>query len=360
MKDGPAQIDVLVGLIAQMNEPSEAGKISDRICEAACQTTSLTRVVMFLHDPTLGISTPAGFFGVPEDVIASVAATLDEMPLAQRVLAEDRVIEISRNLEFELPARYAGMAGITTITCAPVAAGGNWYGVIVGDQGGGDYLLSEDDHRRLHTLGRLAAMAATVERATTGRERSRSLDSRIAMIRDIHEQVVQRLFGLSLALDSHAPLSVEEQRRGSIEISKVLNELRSALARPLAPVDSEASRTFRELVDWFAESEEVELDWQPGIETPPHLEAMATSALTESLRNAKRHSDGGRITVRVGGDDQAFVLEVLNDRTNPSPQGGGLGLRLLTLEALQHDALIEFGPIDDDSWRFRLLGPVDR
>ena len=37
--------------------------------------------------------------------------------------------------------------------------------------------------------------------------------------------------------------------------------------------------------------------------------------------------------------------------------GGGLGLRLLTLEALQNDALIEFGP-RGDRWHFRLLAPV--
>lgn len=354
------EIDVLVGLIAGIEEPEGAFRLPDRICEAVSRLTSLTRVVMFLHDPVLGVSRPAGFHGVDEAVIASVAATLDEMPLAQRVLAEDRVIEISQNLEFELPARYAGMAGITTITCAPVAAGGNWFGVIVADQGGEEYSLSEEDHRRLHTLGRLAAMAATVERSTTSRERTQSLDSRIGMIREIHDQVVQRLFGLSLALGSDGELSLEEQKRCSDEITVVLGELRAALARPVTPTERVGSRSFRELVEWFGESDAITLDWQEGVVTPGHLEAMAQSALTEALRNAQRHSDGGSVEIRVAIEEGAFLVEVLNDRVEQSARGGGLGLRLLTLEALQNDALVEFGPVDGERWHFRLVAPVKR
>ena len=48
--------------------------------------------------------------------------TLDETPVAQRALAEDRVVEVSERLEHEVPARYARFAGITTLTCTPVSA----------------------------------------------------------------------------------------------------------------------------------------------------------------------------------------------------------------------------------------------
>ena len=98
------EIDVLVGLIAGVEDPESAGELTDRICEAVCRSTSLTRAAMFLHDPTLGVSRPVGSHGVDQELIASVSATLDEMPVAQRVLVEDRVIEVSQNLEFELPA----------------------------------------------------------------------------------------------------------------------------------------------------------------------------------------------------------------------------------------------------------------
>lgn len=353
------EIDVLVGLIAGIEDPESAVPLTDRICEAVCRSTSLTRAAMFLHDPTLGVSRPVGSHGVDQELIASVSATLEEMPVAQRVLVEDRVIEVSQNLEFELPARYAGLAGITTITCAPVAAGGEWLGVIVGDQGGQDYSLSEEDHQRIHTLGRLAAVASTVERSTLAREQARSLDSRIEMIREIHDQVVQRLFGLSLALGANEPLSAEERQRCSDEIAAVLKQLRSALGRPVATRDHGQTRTFRQLAEWFSHSPTVSLDWSEGLETPPHLDALSKSALTEGMRNADRHSDGGQVQIRVAGEAGTFTIEVINDRVSADRRrGGGLGLRLLTLEALEHDALVEFGPLEGDRWRFRMIAPV--
>lgn len=347
---------MLVGLVAGVEDPEAEGRLTDRICEAVCRMTSLTRAVMFLHDSTVGMSRPVGSHGVPQEVIASVAATLDEMPVAQRVLAEDRVIEVSQNLEFELPARYAGLAGITTITCAPVAAGGQWFGVIVADQGGQDYSLSEEDHQRIHTLGRLAAVAATVENSTLARERARSLDNRIELIREIHDQVVQRLFGLSLALGGEEPLPASERQRCGTEITAVLEQLRSALGRPLAPRESPHSRSFRELADWFAQTPNVSLDWQEGLDTPEHLEALSKAALTEGMRNADRHSDDGSVQVRVASEEGTFMLEVINDQVAADRRrGGGLGLRLLTLEALEHDALIEFGPLEGGRWRFRMF-----
>jgi signal transduction histidine kinase len=353
------EIDVLVGLIAGIEDPESAVPLTDRICEAVCRSTSLTRAAMFLHDSTLGVSRPVGSHGVDQELIASVSATLDEMPVAQRVLVEDRVIEVSQNLEFELPARYAGLAGITTITCAPVAAGGEWLGVIVGDQGGQDYSLPEEDHQRIHTLGRLAAVAATVERSTLAREQARSLDNRIEMIREIHDQVVQKLFGLSLALGADEPLSAEERRRCSEEISAVLGQLRSALGRSVTPRERPQSRSFRELADWFSQSPDVSLDWEDGLETPGHLDLLSKSALTEGMRNANRHSDGGRVQIRVAGEAGTFSVEVMNDRVaTERRRGGGLGLRLLTLEALEHDALVEFGPLEGGRWRFRLVAPV--
>lgn len=353
------EIDVLVGLIAGVEDPGSEGKLPDRICEAVCRMTSLTRAVMFLHDSTLGVSRPVGSHGVDQAMISSVTATLDEMPVAQRVLVEDRVIEVSRNLEFELPARYAGLAGITTITCAPVAAGGKWFGVIVADQGGEDYSLAEQDHQRVHTLGRLAAVAATVENSTLSRERARSLDNRIDLMREIHDQVVQRLFGLSLALGVDEPLSPAERQRCSDEITAALEQLRSTLGKPVAPRENLQERNFRDLADWFAQAPEVSLEWQEGLVTPAHLEALSSSALVEGMRNAERHSEGGSVTVRVANEADTFLLEVINDSVSPEGRrGGGLGLRLLTLEALEHDALIEFGPLDGGRWRFRLLAPV--
>lgn len=361
LSEGQAgEIDALVGLIARIEDPEEAGRLADQVCAAVCGLTSLTRAALFMYEPELGLTRPAGSHGVDSEVIANVAATLDEMPVAQRALAEDRVIEVSRNhLEFEVPTRYAGKFGISTLTCAPVAAGDRWFGILVADQGGGDYELSEEDHQTVLTIGRLTAMAAMVERSTVGLERARSLDSRIGLIREIHDRVVQRLFGLSLALGAGRELSVDELDRCSGEITSALADLRSTLSQPMAPRERPSDRSLKELLDSYLKLGKIELDWAEGVGTPEGLESFAQAVVVESLRNAERHSNDGRIKVSVGIEDGAFSVEVLNDRMDPRQGSGGIGLRLLTLEALQHDALFEFGPQGSDQWRVRLLAPVE-
>jgi hypothetical protein len=66
--------------------------------------------------------------------------------------------------------------------------------------------------------------------------------------------------------------------------------------------------------------------------------------------------------VSVSVDDEAFVLEITNDGTlEAGSEGRGLGLRLLSLEALQHGGVVEFGPVAASDWRVKLVvSPTDR
>jgi hypothetical protein len=61
--------------------------------------------------------------------------------------------------------------------------------------------------------------------------------------------------------------------------------------------------------------------------------------------------------VEVSNRDGAFSLEVRNDGVGPRSSPPGIGLRLAAFEAMEHSGLVEFGPVDDDQWRVRLLVP---
>ena len=110
------------------------------------------------------------------------------------------------------------------VACVPVAAGGRWLGVIFADCGGGPYELDESDRLQLRTLGRAAALVASVAEASDGREKMRQLDERIVLTREIHEQVIQRLFALSLALGKEGPLATADRARAHRELHLVLND----------------------------------------------------------------------------------------------------------------------------------------
>lgn len=210
------------------------------------------------------------------------------------------------------------------------------------------------------TLGKLAALATSVEQATNQREAARRLGERIALTRQIHERVIQRLFGLLLVLGSEEELTSEQRTVCHDELQRVLHELRTSLGGSLASPGKQSQATVRQIVDRLAgQREELTVAWAPGVEVPHEVEPLAQSILLEALRNADRHAEARSVAVNVDRADGAFVLEVVNDGVRPSRSGAGLGLRMASIEAMEHDGIVEFGPMPPDRWHVRLLIPID-
>jgi signal transduction histidine kinase len=318
----------------------------------------MERAGLFLYDSTLRSVRAVGSHGVDSSLLADVEGTLDETPIAQRALADDRVVEASEALETELPRRYARFAGITTITCTPVSAGGRWLGVIFADRGGGRFTLTPGEQQTMWTLGKLAALAASVEQATLQRESARRLSDRISLIREIHEGVMQRLFGLLLVLGSEEELDREQRQVCHDELREVLSELRGALGRSLGTQVRSTKMTTRQVLDRIATLRDgLTVSWAEGTEVPAQVEPAAQAVLLEAIRNAEKHADPTRIAVTVEVDDDTFVLEVINDGVRSANRATGLGLRLATIEALRHSGIVEFGPLPPDRWHVRLVVP---
>ena len=319
----------------------------------------MERAGLYLYDPTLRVVRAVGSHGVDPSLLQGVEGTLDETPIAQRALASDTVVAASRRLEKELPPRYARFAGITTITCTPVSAAGRWLGVIFADRGGGSrFELTEEERQAMWSLGKLAALAASVEQATIQREAARRLAERIDLIREIHEGVIQRLFGLLLVLGSEGELDAETRGICHDELREVLGELREALSRGPDERGRGTTMGLRQALDRIAAiREDLEVDWPDEVEVPAEVEDVARDLLLEAIRNADKHAAASRIEVLVSNDDERFSLEVVNDGARGGASGRGLGLRLATLEALRNAGIVEFGPLPDDRWHVRLVVP---
>src|SRR3954468_13421739 len=194
-------MDVFVALLSGLDDQASSGRaFYDSLCEAVCALTSMERAGLFLYDDVRKLVAPVGSHGVERALLDEVYGTLEETPIAQRALGEDRVVEVSEHLEREVPARYARFAELTTLTCTPVSAGGRWLGVLFADRGGAHFPLTEPERHTMWTLGKTAALAASARIATSQQDRARLLSARIALARDIHERVVQRLFASSFVL----------------------------------------------------------------------------------------------------------------------------------------------------------------
>jgi signal transduction histidine kinase len=359
------QLDVMVELLSGLDADGvdAPSAFYDPLCEAVCRLTSMDRVVLVLYEDARKLVVPAGSHGIEPDLLADVFGTLEETPLAQRALAEDRVVTTSEDLDREVPPRYARLLGDTTLTCTPISAGGRWLGVILADRGGGQFELTDTERYTMWTLGKTAALAASARIATTQQARARLLGQRIDLAREVHERVMQRLFGVSLVLGAERELTSEERRRAGEEIQAAVRDLRSAMARPIESPRPGTGAKLREELERLSRhygGAPIEVAWERGREVPQHLEQLAQSVLAEALRNAHKHADPSRVRVTVGGDEGLFLLEVRNDGVSRAArgQGAGMGLRLAALDALQRGGVVEFGTADADEWRVRLVVPV--
>jgi signal transduction histidine kinase len=356
-------IDVFVALLSELGpEPHEdAVLFHDRLCEALLRLTSMERCGLFLYDPSRNWVRAVGSAGVDPSLLDGVGGRLGETPAAQVALRDDRVVETSEHLELAIPPRYARFAGITTLTTTPVSAAGHWFGVIFADRGGGGrFTLTDIERHTMWTLGKLAALVESARIATRHQEQAQTLGQRIDLAREIHDRVVQRLFGLSLVLDADHELTPAQRRRCGEEVRGALSDLRSALGRPLAPQERETDTTLRAELERM-ERDETDLPlrfaWQEGLEVPVSLEPLAQSVLAEAVRNVRKHARPTEVRVSVIADDGALVLEVSNDGARGPRRGAGMGLRLAGLEALQHGGVVEHGPETEGRWRVRLAVP---
>jgi signal transduction histidine kinase len=354
-------VEVLVGLLAELDEATESGVFYDRVCRAVCTLTTMRRAALLLHDSAYMTVIPMGSCGVDPGLVKQIEGALEETPIAQMALEEDRVVEVSGDLAPYIPERYAALADTTTITCTPISAARRWLGVILADRGGEDFVLGEGERETMLTLGRLAALTASVERSTERRESERRLAERVELTRELHENAIQRLFGVALALGSDDGLSAEEQSRCQEELRSVVGDLRRALTRPVGTPRGAGRAGLAEVLERLrVRRSDLRCEWQEGVEVPADLEPLAQSVLAEAVRNADRHSQASEIAVLVASDGETFTLAVENDGAGDgrATRGGGLGLRLAALEALRYEGLVEFGTAPGDRWRVRLLVPV--
>ncbi|MDX6717341.1 MAG: hypothetical protein QOH30_3899 [Baekduia sp.] len=355
-----AGLHLLVAMLGEAEIAAPGASFYDRLAESVCRLGTMRRAAVFISDDVRRRVWAAGSHNL--DVALLSDEPLQVIGLAQRALARDVVIEVTDDLTQELPAREVARFALTDITCIPMSAGGQHYGVVLAERGPGAPGLTAPERDALWTLGKVCALAASARAATRQQERARHLADRLDLARDVHERVVQRLFGVSLALGAPGELTPSQRERCADELQAATQELRDAIQRPMARTAREVDTTLREELSRLA-AEHADLllavSWDAGAEIPTALEPLAQTVVGEAVRNARKHAHPTRIDVRVERADGALAIGVVNDGVGPgAPAGAGVGLRLAAFEALNFGAAVDFGRTPPDRWHVRLMLPM--
>jgi signal transduction histidine kinase len=358
-------LETFVELLSRVEHDPSSDAFYSRLCEATCRLADMDRAVIFRYDGARRRVRAAGSFGIPLEVFADAQVTVETVPVTRESLEEDRVIELSSAMAEGVPEEFKPLIQESTLVCTPMAAAGRWLGVILSDRGPHRPPLSDSERYLLYTLGKTAALAAFARTAATKQAQAKALQERMDLAREIHESVIQRLFGIQLVFSSQAELSPAARERIGAELQAALQDLRRALQRPLGRTAPETETTLlAEVRRLQRQHRDLHLTLRPGsedVQIPARLEPLAQSVLAEAVRNAHKHARPRKVEVclEITSDD-TFVLDVINDGVRSKPRQSGMGLKLAALEALQLGGIVEFGQREGGHWRVRLAVPLDR
>src|SRR3954449_6306609 len=250
--DGTLGVDALetfVELLSRVEADPSSNAFYGRLCEATCRLGGMDRAVIFRYDSARRRVGAAGAYGIPLEVFADAQVTVETIPVARQSLEQDRVIEVSDDVSKIVPEEYRGLIADSTLVVTPMAAAGRWLGVILSDRGPSRPPLSDSERALLYTLGKTAALAAFARLATNKQAQARQLQERMDLAREVHESVIQRLFGIQLVFSSQAEPSAEARERIGAELQAALFDLRRALQRPLGRSAPETKTTLLEEVE---------------------------------------------------------------------------------------------------------------
>lgn len=367
-------LDVFASVLGDLDEDLDAEGLDSRaffsrLCDAACRTTPLSRAVIYLYDDARHRVRPVGGHAVPLERLGEVHVSLDDAPIAQRALLEDRVLAADGPFDEAIHpdlAREFGALVEGRLVCVPVRAGTATAGVVLADLDGHE--LPAGTERTLWVLGKILALVVAARRATRDHDHARRLRERVRLAREIHDSTIQRLFAVGAVLGG-GPLDAESQERCREEIARAQSELREVIASEspmrtapaVIPLGSELERLRRAHPDL-----ELRTDLPADLPLAPEHEPLAQSIVGEALRNAVRHGRPTTVEVALRPVGEALALEIVSDGAQepdpegsaPDPPGGGMGLRLAAVEAIQLGALLEAGPAAGGRWRVRLLLPA--
>ncbi|MGE3194363.1 MAG: GAF domain-containing protein [Microbacteriaceae bacterium] len=173
-------------------------------------------------------------------------------------------------------------------------------------------------------------LAIELTRARVDRQRLELVDERSRIARDLHDHVIQRLFGTGLALQALAARvpGVEAEVLAHVDaIDAAIAEIRTAVFTLSSPRRGAADGLRHRLLDLVGEM-------SPTLASTPRLTFSGAVDLTvrddvaddvvavvrESLANVARHAEASTVAVEVGLEDGVVVVIVDDDGRGIEPE----------------------------------------
>jgi signal transduction histidine kinase len=231
----------------------------------------------------------------------------------------------------------------------PIVGGGEVVGAFYLTDKEGEAEFTAADQELIEMLAPHAALAMENARLS---ERSRELsivEERNRLARDLHDSLVQKLFGVVLAAKSASTLIERDAADARAQVDRLgelaqdaIVELRSLVfqLRPAA-IESEGlaealSKHVEVLRRVHPTELSLELSGRPRLR--PDMDDEVFRIAQEALHNALRHAGARRVEVRLDEDGDRLALSVSDDGAGFDPEDVALRSRRLGLTSMEERA----------------------
>jgi signal transduction histidine kinase len=246
-----------------------------------------------------------------------------------------RIAEISRHPDsLGFPPHHPPM---TSFLGVPIKVRDEVYGNLYLSDKVGWSEFTQDDQALVGALSLAAGIAIENARLHDRVRRSAVYEDRERVARDLHDTVIQRLFGLGLTLQSLAartPAVGSALGAAVAELDEVIAQVRSTIYELGMAGESRGIRA--DVTGLVRELEEV-LGFQVGLtlEGPldtalsPQVREHLLATVREGLTNVGKHAHATHVSVHVAVDETTCELTIVDDgigMTGATRVGGGLGL----------------------------------
>lgn len=345
----PERLHALIDAILLIETDANLNALLSRIVETACKLVGS-------RYGALGVLSSDGeslarfvTYGVSDEQ----RALIGDSPRGHGVLGE--TIRGGKPLRIENLEVHPGASGFPAnhppmhafLGVPVLVANGHVYGNLYLTDPLGDRPFSQEDQDLVEAFGRAAGVV--IDQALL-RSHMRELtlsEERERLARDLHDTVIQRLFGVGLSMQMTLAATQDETVRERInksldELDETIHEIRTTIFEidQEHPEGDSLDLRIRALIDEVDGRLGVpamltmanDLDRYVGVQCAQH----AVQALREILSNIVRHSSATEVTVEIGVEAKWLVLLVRDNGVGfVASSGAGRGLRNLRSRA--HD-----------------------
>ena len=268
-----------------------------------------------------------------------------------------------------------GHPPMSTFLGTPILLRGETLGNLYLTEKQGAAEFSEDDAEALETLAAQAAIAIENARLYEQVERVSAQEERQRIRMDLHDGVMQSLYGVGLLLDDAAERVTQDPEGVKAQLRRSVDRLNTAIAdlrgyvRGLQPVEASErpiAASLEELAEQTRSGARIAVDVDVSPAAAARLDgarrAAAYYVAADALGNIARHSRARRATLRLAEADGRLALDIEDDGAgfDPAMATAGHGLENMRQRASAAGGQIAIASAPGRGTRIRLTLPVAR